>query len=96
MDSDVFALPSYTEKFGMAVAISDRVNIWREVKNAGAGKVVPCNAARVADALKILLDDPALCKAMGTAGKKLVKTEYDWNRVTDKMIDAYKRLASTR
>ncbi|SAK69823.1 glycosyltransferase [Caballeronia ptereochthonis] len=47
--SDVFALPSHQENFGIAVAealgsrlpvlISDKVNIWREVKADGAGIV---------------------------------------------------------
>ncbi|MCK4820729.1 glycosyltransferase, partial [bacterium] len=98
VDADVFALPSYTENFGMAVVeamacglpvvISDRVNIWREVKSAGAGEVIPCDADRLADALERLLDDPVLCKTMGKAGKKLAKAEYSLDRVTDKLIDA--------
>lgn len=47
--SEVFVLPSHQENFGIAVAealacgvpvlISDKVNIWREVQNSGAGIV---------------------------------------------------------
>ena len=104
--ADVFALPSYTENFGMAVVeamacglpvvISDRVNIWREVKSAGAGEVIPCNADMLADALERLLDDPVLCKTMGKAGKKLTKAEYNLDRVTDKLIDVYTNFISSR
>ena len=45
--ADVFALPSHQENFGIAVVealalgvpvlISDKVNIWREIVNDGAG-----------------------------------------------------------
>src|SRR5258706_8302947 len=49
--SDVFALPSHQENFGVAVAealgcglpvlISEKVNVWREVVEDGAGLVAP-------------------------------------------------------
>ncbi|MBI3223904.1 MAG: glycosyltransferase [Mycolicibacterium cosmeticum] len=49
--ADVFALPSHSENFGIAIAealacerpvlISDKVNIWREVQSSGAGLVEP-------------------------------------------------------
>ncbi|MDR3380617.1 glycosyltransferase [Cupriavidus basilensis] len=49
--SDVFALPSHQENFGIAVAealgcavpalISDKVNIWREIERDGAGLAAP-------------------------------------------------------
>jgi glycosyltransferase involved in cell wall biosynthesis len=48
---EAFVLPSHQENFGIAVVeslacgipvlISDQVNIWREIKNAGAGWVAP-------------------------------------------------------
>lgn len=51
--AEVFILPSHQENFGIAVAealacgaavlISDKVNIWREVEEGGAGLVAPDN-----------------------------------------------------
>jgi len=51
-DADLFTLPSYQENFGVAVIeaagagtpvlISDQVNICDEVREAGVGRVVPC------------------------------------------------------
>jgi glycosyltransferase involved in cell wall biosynthesis len=59
--SDVFALPSHQENFGIAVAealgsrmpvlISDKVNIWREVKDDRAGIVTTDTVEGATDAL---------------------------------------------
>jgi glycosyltransferase involved in cell wall biosynthesis len=53
--AEVFALPSHQENFGVAVAealaagtpvlVSERVNIWREIVEAGAGWAEPDDAA---------------------------------------------------
>ncbi|MGO4330951.1 glycosyltransferase [Cupriavidus sp. 2TAF22] len=60
--SDVFALPSHQENFGIAVAealgcavpalISDRINIWREIEHDGAGLVAPDTADGVETLLR--------------------------------------------
>ena len=98
-DSDVFVLPSYTENFGIVViealacklpvVISNRVNIWREIADAGAGTVVKCDPGELAAALLQLLDDPALCQKLGQNGRRLVEEKFTWNKVTDQMIAVY-------
>ena len=80
VDADVFALPSYTENFGMTVAeamacalpvvISDQVNIHAEVSGAGAGLVTACDAGEVTAALEQLLRDADRRRAMGAAGRR--------------------------
>jgi glycosyltransferase involved in cell wall biosynthesis len=100
--ADVFVLPSYSENFGVAVAeamacrlpvvITDRVNIWREVKAAGAGLVTQTDSAQVALALATLLDDAQLRRTMGSAGAELVRRRFDWGVVGDQMLDAYSRI----
>ncbi|VXC33198.1 Transferase [Burkholderia sp. 8Y] len=69
--SDAFALPSHQENFGIAVAealgsglpvlISDKVNIWREVKEDGAGIVASDTVEGTIDALSawLRMDDEA-------------------------------------
>ena len=105
VDADVFALPSYTENFGIAVveamacgvpvAISDKVNIWREVAESGAGKVAPCDADRFADIMLELLDNTEEARQMGKKGKTLVKERYQWSKVAASMEDAYRSIISS-
>jgi glycosyltransferase involved in cell wall biosynthesis len=97
--ADVFALPSYTENFGQAVAeamasgvpvvISDQVNIWPEVKRASAGLVVPCDAEATAQALRYILDDPEKGRQMGSNGRQWVAEHLPWRVVAAEMANAY-------
>lgn len=98
-EAEIFALPSYTENFGgvvteamasrVPVVISDQVNIWPDVSNAGAGLVVPCNADATADALRTLLDDPGRRRQMGIDGRRWVAAHLPWNIVAAQMANAY-------
>ncbi len=99
VDADVFALPSYTENFGMTVVeslacgtpvvISDQVNIHREVATAGAGLVTRCDVAEVADALDELLCDAPRRQAMGIAGRELVRQKWAWDVVACGLVHEY-------
>jgi len=101
-DADIFALPSYTENFGIAVVeamasglpvvISDKVNIWSEVRDAGAGLVTSCNEKEVAEALIKLLDDAKKRETMGNAGKILVREKYGWDAIVKELCSTYKSI----
>jgi glycosyltransferase involved in cell wall biosynthesis len=100
--AEVFALPSYTENFGLVVAeamasgvpvvISDRVNIWPEVSGAEAGIVVPCDAEATAQALRTLLDDPARGRQLGSNGRKWVVEQLPWNVIGAQMAGVYEEI----
>ena len=102
VDADVFALPSYTENFGMVVAeslacgtpvvISDQVNIHREVSGAGAGLVTRCDAGEVAEAIGALLADAPRRAAMGAAGRALVQRIWTWDVVARQLTTEYERV----
>ncbi|MCP9890272.1 glycosyltransferase [Cyanobium sp. Aljojuca 7D2] len=99
VDADVFALPSYTENFGMTViealacslpvVISDQVNIHAEVSGADAGIVTRCDVAEVAQALQALLTDPRRRHAMGLAGRRLVESQYTWPPIVEELTKQY-------
>lgn len=101
-DADLFVLPSYTENFGIAVieamacglpvVLSDRVNIHREVRAAGAGLVTPCEAGPLADACARILAAPTLARDMGRAGRALVERDYRWSSVGARLEAAYQTL----
>ena len=102
VDADVFALPSYTENFGMTViealacslpvVISDQVNIHAEVSGAGAGLVTRCDAGEVAQALETLLVDADRRRAMGEAGRQLVKARFTWPAIVDALTAEYEQV----
>jgi glycosyltransferase involved in cell wall biosynthesis len=98
--ADLFALPSYTENFGIAITeasaaglpviISNKVNISREFAEARAGLVINCDVDELTHAMATLLDDPELRRAMGAAGRNLVAERFNWPAVTGKLIDVYR------
>lgn len=104
VDCALFALPSWSENFGIAiveamacgapVAISDRVNIWREIESAGAGLVSPPDMDALAAHILLLANDPARAKRMGEAGRKLAAERYDWAKVAERLEQVYREVAA--
>jgi len=103
-EAELLVLPSYTENFGQAVAeamacavpvvISDRVNIWPEVKGAGAGLVVGCDARQTAEALLALLRNRELGKQMGARGRRWVEENLTWRAIGGQLIRIYEEIIS--
>ena len=104
-DAYLFALPSYAENFGIAVveamacglpvAISNRVAIWRDIEQSGAGSVGRTDVASVADQLRRLAAEPAVAAAMGARGKALVEARFSWDTIGRQLEAVYRRLART-
>ncbi len=104
--ADLFVLPSYTENFGIAVVeamacglpvvISNRVNIWREVVDYGAGRVCPCRPEEFASTMIELLGDHESAARMGENGRKLVTERFTWSSVGEALENVYASLVHGR
>jgi glycosyltransferase involved in cell wall biosynthesis len=98
--ASVFVLPSYTENFGIAiveamsygtpVVISNKVNIWREIAEAGAGLVTECDVVQTADAILRVLTDSKLSSSLSAKGARLAKEYFTWPVAATKMEVVYK------
>ncbi|MCW5745257.1 MAG: glycosyltransferase [Alphaproteobacteria bacterium] len=98
--ASVFALPSYSENFGIAVVeamaaglpvvISDQVNIWREVEAGGGARVVGCDTDQLAQALATVLGDAALAADMAAKARATVRRLYHWDSVAAALEEMYR------
>jgi len=96
--AEAFVLPSHQENFGIAVAealgcglpalISDKVNIWREIKSGGAGLVAPDTAEGTADLLQQWLSlSPVRRAAMGVAARDLFMRRFTVDAMANGLLD---------
>ena len=102
---DVFAMPSLHETFGLGYleawlherpVVGGDIPPLREVITHGVdGFCVRQRAEDVADAILRLLADPALRASMGRAGAEKLRERWDWERVIDRVEDAYARALGT-
>jgi len=103
-DSDIFALPSYTENFalavveamaiGLPVVISDKVNISPEIKEARAGLVIEPDPSQLFFALKRLLQDSRLREELVSNAKELVESRFIWEKNAMVLIDLYRSITN--
>ncbi|MDR1136534.1 MAG: glycosyltransferase family 4 protein [Clostridiales Family XIII bacterium] len=100
-DMDIFAAPSIVnESFGVALAeamasglpvVATDGDGFKEVVDDGStGIIVPRgDAEKMAEALKILVDNKNLCLNMGLRGREKVEMQYDLDKNTDALIEVY-------
>ena len=104
-NADLFVLPSYYENFGIAVAeamaagvpvaISDRIHISEDIRQAEAGWVGPLEVDAIANSIKSALLDPQERQRRGLNGKEYAKKYYSWEAIAQQTIDAYDHILSS-
>ncbi len=103
VDAACFCLPSRQEGFSMAITealacelpavISEHCH-FPEVGEHGAGIVTTLDAHAIAQALRVVLDDPHSRSTMGIAGRMLVRERFTWPAIAERSIQMYESLIS--
>lgn len=94
-----FVLPSHSENFGIVVAeamargcpvvVSSAVQAAEHVQAAGAGKVVPLDAAALAEALFPFVSATSPRSEMGEAGRRYAAQHLTWDGIAQKVVSMY-------
>jgi phosphatidylinositol alpha-1,6-mannosyltransferase len=72
---------------GKPVIGGDQAGVVDAIVHGETGFLVdPSDPAAVADALNRLLDDPALARTMGEAGRRRVEAAFTWDRVAARYL----------
>ena len=100
--ADVWALPSHTENFGIAVmealaagvatVVSPAVNLAGEIERAGAGLVAEATPEAFAGALTYLLEDAARRGKYEERARAFARG-YDWNAIAPRVVEMYEQVA---
>jgi glycosyltransferase involved in cell wall biosynthesis len=100
--SNIFVLPSYSEGFGRAtleamfcglpVIVSDQCDFFLNETEDNVGLIINLDIDELVRAIIKLLENPVLSKEMSQNGRKLAREKYTWDKITDKIIDLYKKV----
>jgi glycosyltransferase involved in cell wall biosynthesis len=100
---DVMVLPSYREGLprslieaaaaGLPIVTTDVPGCREVVEDGVNGFLVPArSSSKLADALRKLINDPALAAEMGSAGRLRALEKFDERLIFDKTVAVYREL----
>jgi glycosyltransferase involved in cell wall biosynthesis len=105
-EADLFVLPSFSENFGLVIAealscevpvITTRATPWREIQQHRCGWWIEIGVEPLVAALKEAMKlSPDQLSQMGTRGRKLVASKYDWRAIGQRMVETYEWMLHRR
>ena len=101
-EADILVRPSLSEGMpltvleamacGLPVVASTVGGNGEAVQDGVTGYLVPpADTRALADRISELLDDPALCRRMGEAGRAIVEAAHSWDQVAEQSLAVYER-----
>jgi glycosyltransferase involved in cell wall biosynthesis len=104
--SDLFALTSHSENFGIAaleamanglpVLLSSGVALSSLVQQHRLGWITTQEPPAIATILQQFLNSPALAKEMGDRARRIVQQQYSWNYIAAKLTEHYSSVVQPR
>lgn len=104
--SDLFALTSHSENFGIAVLealaagtpalVTPGVALSQLVQQNQFGYVTPLEETAIANALLQCLQNPEEAKLMGERARKFIQENYTWDKVATDLIDVYQSILANQ
>lgn len=97
--SDVFALPSFSENFGVVVVeamtaalpvvVTPGLHLSHEIREANAGMVVEGDVDSLSNAIRQLIEFPELRQQLGERGRQVAAERYAWDAIAQKLFSVY-------
>jgi glycosyltransferase involved in cell wall biosynthesis len=104
--SDLFALTSYSENFGVAalealavglpVLLTPGIALADLVAQQHLGYVAELQVTAIAASIQQALDHPHEAKEMGDRAQKLILENYTWDRIASKLISVYTEIIESQ
>lgn len=102
LNAKVFALPSYSEGFSIAVlealvyqlpvVVSTETGLSNEIKEYEAGEVIELSSDSISRAIVQILQNPQLANKMAVNGRKLVEERFETSKVCSQFDTIVKQL----
>ena len=75
--------------------VASNFPLWRQIiEEIGCGLLVnPLDPQEIAKAIQYLLEHPETAAAMGRRGQEVVRTQYNWEVESHKLLGLYKKIS---